>query len=1811
MFKRILKIVGICLGAFVGAVGLGFGIYAIAGGFKKETITVEALYFGSREETSRVVYSLEDVPLTINCYPDNATDKELELKITDDVGVLQDPPKTVKAGEEFTLKIRKDENGNHVGGVVNITATKGVGHVAFTLICDVPVPDDVVFFSDGRLNKEPMKNYQMAVSKEGDRYIYLNSSLVNAFYLDAGKDGVIENLKNIEIGYDYYSRPTAQEPSKLLKDQCKVFGANELVPQKASDGKYYFQVPVEPSTPGTIVVKARMHRTKQIQDEYIAKGFKELETAIKDMEEADAIKNLISEYSQFFNTYIKYFDIDDDDYKEMNENNMIALNSGKVTFSSLSHVQSSLKYVFVTTETTIEVLDATVNGITSADAITLPFSAQTTEKMNLEKVVEKFNLNATIYSADTNKTFPSSDYSYFRNKLSLIPTIYFSKEKFAEVKSEWIGYPTYEVLETSNGFPSKIGEEPIIYDEEGDQSGIEGYLVKLTTLTGDKENKKVNYFGIQTDGYDAKGLEQWKFSFNVPKISSLDYSLIVMFEMTNEDINTQKITKYYNFTQISIGYKEATYNQTDMMRFENFNPSMVINSGKIQNQGNLVNKQDLTLANNRTNTPTYTKVMYFVEKSSNVASEGDGEEPIKRVVSTGTYTFFDIKTQEEITGLVGERIHTYNTTTNKFYLRAINVTTNDEFVKVFAVVYLTDAEGNAIDINGNIIDFSQENAVEVEGEEGEDGEETGAKGVQLVVVEATATDVSNMQSVSIDCLPESVNFYTQNLIEDENLPTWTDDADNTFEFSGKRNILTKDYSANASAFINLGNTTKGINNFLKLKLLYDSELTLYASNGSMTMGDNIDVTFDDITTSAISSASDYLVNAKGEHITDNSKYDYAIDNATNQAKAFVRLKESYSLNLLGTDASGKSYAESITINNVSSADDEYLTFTIKVENVDIAEQGSTMKMFASGNEPYADIITESRNTVDFIVKKLSVSGVRLTNSNQYNININAQYSDNPSSKGLTFTQAQTTSGNVSTQDGEGSQTPPATSNSDFSHGTLDMSEIYSLYSGDVVNLENVDASQADINTLKTYVDNKKNDAGVGVYHEYTIASTIYQLGADLIFTAKVIDDECVLNINGKTITSTEKNDGTDTWTFIFPGGEEMIAVVDTSVVSVLEEGDGDTEGDGEGANGSEEGGSGESQPPVNTAYKLVVPAGKCMPGISLGGKKYAYLLGELFEIRQEASGSDIRNYIYSDTEKEIKAPVNENIELYSANGEKITFENNKYLKAFDKNTFTPTFSYGEEVATFEPASTGATHKFEDGKYVEVDTGATHKITSITGVDAFLIITSTSNDGEIFVNCIRYNIYQENIDLSVGYAVVHNNTTTTPEGGSEGDSQGGASIATEGDSTDESNSNITTEITKVELAKSRSTMKTIEKFVIDVPDNYYDFNVSTSIPTSEGGYIFIDSENNPTFFRHVTFEIIERSPGVKFLSGEPDSNVEISGDTLLKWKKADDSETQSDISSFRIQFNPSQDEQYAYIEMTYEYKGVTETRILAIEIMPNYEFEFVAPTTGLGFDTNDASNNDKMGKATLIESGDKYYLDMPSNYSVALEDIFSAFVLKVKQNGQFVIPGSDNTQSGGAGSASILTTGSSGENEVQHLLTSVSGPIAKTGDNLQSTTIYDIYTSGAVVNKYETTCKVNLSYNGFTISIDLVVRVTPTYILKVSDNYSNILFKDGTTLIGNAFEIYEYDSSKTLEEIFAGSPVADNSIYSNLDISIVDGSGQNTNYYDSATGIIVYTLDTEFEGVLKITLKENVYGFSKHLSAFENGYTIDIKLLPTN
>ena len=165
MFKRVMKVLGLVLLCFVLIAGVSVGIYALRGGFKEVKIDIMKLYFDAEVEntdetefsvssslTRQTIYTLTDVTTRIDFEPFDSTNKDLKVKITGVEGILaneEELKKGITAGEDFTLKLRKDSQGNNYGGVVNLTATSPNGIAQVTITLDGNIMQCPVIFKRG------------------------------------------------------------------------------------------------------------------------------------------------------------------------------------------------------------------------------------------------------------------------------------------------------------------------------------------------------------------------------------------------------------------------------------------------------------------------------------------------------------------------------------------------------------------------------------------------------------------------------------------------------------------------------------------------------------------------------------------------------------------------------------------------------------------------------------------------------------------------------------------------------------------------------------------------------------------------------------------------------------------------------------------------------------------------------------------------------------------------------------------------------------------------------------------------------------------------------------------------------------------------------------------------------------------------------------------------------------------------------------------------------------------------------------------------------------------------------------------------------------------------------------------------------------------------------------------------------------------------------------------------------------------------------------------------------------------------------
>lgn len=117
--KKILKVIGLAFLALGVIIGSSFAIGYFRGDFGVKNIKIDTIAF---EENNFLV--VEDFDIKLNYTPVDATALDTTLKV--EVGKdLVEVPVKVKAGDPFTIKLKKDQKGNNKGGYVEISAKSG------------------------------------------------------------------------------------------------------------------------------------------------------------------------------------------------------------------------------------------------------------------------------------------------------------------------------------------------------------------------------------------------------------------------------------------------------------------------------------------------------------------------------------------------------------------------------------------------------------------------------------------------------------------------------------------------------------------------------------------------------------------------------------------------------------------------------------------------------------------------------------------------------------------------------------------------------------------------------------------------------------------------------------------------------------------------------------------------------------------------------------------------------------------------------------------------------------------------------------------------------------------------------------------------------------------------------------------------------------------------------------------------------------------------------------------------------------------------------------------------------------------------------------------------------------------------------------------------------------------------------------------------------------------------------------------------------------------------------------------------------
>ena len=981
MFKRILKIVGICLAIFVGVAGGAFGIFALTGGFKEKVINITKLYIDDTTRADKEVYTLEDLKTIINCEPLDATNKKLEVIVSDPLrvydengklaeeGILKNVPEYVYAGKEFELQLNKDHMGNNIGGVVTLTfrpadSDKVITDFTYKVVVDVAIPDNSLYFTGNTSDvlTTTGKHITMGISSSKQN-VYLKSNLVNAFCLETSNG----NLKQADIEVDYRNQKgerLAGYPMTFSDLQYQL-QYDEL----AKKYNYYYEVPVTPNMPGTIDVVAKMHRTYEIEKEYNANNFDNIPTPSVN---SNAAQLALDKYNAFLNKYIAYFDTSEESYlffkPYITSEGLVKLPYGKV--------DESKKYVFQSCKTSITVTAVNLTEITSIDT-PREYKVLASKTFTLDDLIREYDLSVVLDHDDDLANIAVEKKNLFKT-LEINPYIFVEREEYIKNSTSlWADYEiAYGVEKFDNG-------KPVVVEWNADSiNTFEGEGV-LLLMEERLDSKYHNYITISSSADESD--KYWTFEFNIPlkndsvAIDQVKKALFVEFKVTGRNLQKNEEIIRNTFSRVFIDYTEYEFNDVENARIGFPNPlsRMTINHSveNIQGLGYseklYVQDIDIKLAESikNYNAVQYKSVMYFVEEKSNQIAGGGS-----KVASIGKYDFKYMtnsnSTNDDMVkrfgtaeNLVGERLLYEGTKLDpKYYIYALNASV--EPINVFAVVYLSDREGNPIDVNGKIIKVNEEDSYENN---------------TLVVFAITDVTESGIAKVYIDSFVDNLNYYTiggtldiQTDSETKKITVTPTASQDTYL---KRNIITSYKNENGEDVSE--SELKEIQDALTLKFLHKKPLDIYVTN------------FELDSAGAINTDEGY----------DNNKWlymdirDFNGNVISKEYEINTQSNKQFALNYLWQDFSN--YELNVKANNSQSSDaNPILSIKENVEETESGENilGITFTIYAEekisttddyiyikvkqGKSP-VNALSESNDFVNWKVSKIKVTDVNL------------------------------------------------------------------------------------------------------------------------------------------------------------------------------------------------------------------------------------------------------------------------------------------------------------------------------------------------------------------------------------------------------------------------------------------------------------------------------------------------------------------------------------------------------------------------------------------------------------------------------------------------------------------------------------------------------------------------------------------------------------------------------------------------------------------------------------------------------------------
>ena len=590
---RYLKIVAISIAILLGFAGVAIGIAAIGGKFNQKPIQLTEIYFSEEsvggDETNKALHKYAVIEkattFVVSYLPSNATNRVINVTIVGgNKSIFENVPSAITGGAPFTLTPAKYDDGYNKTGSILLKfenpycSTECYLHIAIdqtisntkveedgkTVDCfnintsidesgkEIPglaIQDNSTLGPTYLMNSSSMMKNEENPNK-GGRILWVKSNFLNAVDPDTGtafpaqgQDGGVSTLYN-PILFSLVSRNNGME-ERIEANDIKLTQTYDEATRS-----YMLRLTSENRQTKQFYLKMQMHRSYKLKSEFENSGFNDFKSKFNDMlnlETNQEYKDLCGKFKTFINKYYSvYFKPSDENNNNFIKNEIIDSSSDSY---ALNTIIKAIDIVMVTQYQSFRIIDINVNNfmfnsITKKWEFNVFGNENTTiddiSGLSSSALTSKFNLSFDIAGESSDLTDEQ-----FKNEIKLLK----SNVKITPVV--WDSKNTDSKLSIANLISQNSNAEYIYQNENINNSETNPFKIvnagKMEYKTGFLDGS--NFIEVIRNGNEVEF---------VPKLPSKLYSkdentfkiyLVFSIETVDKDGNNKV---FYNYIEVVI-----------------------------------------------------------------------------------------------------------------------------------------------------------------------------------------------------------------------------------------------------------------------------------------------------------------------------------------------------------------------------------------------------------------------------------------------------------------------------------------------------------------------------------------------------------------------------------------------------------------------------------------------------------------------------------------------------------------------------------------------------------------------------------------------------------------------------------------------------------------------------------------------------------------------------------------------------------------------------------------------------------------------------------------------------------------------------------------------------------------------------------------------------------------------------------------------------------------------------------------------------------------------------------------------------------